>query len=232
MLNAELAPKFTGPHQITQLKGQKTVELKTDKAKKIVIIVDRLKPYHDPAQNVMPTEPEPEELTFSDAKQNRSKFGSKQRGGLGNNDFVFDDCSLLDDSTDGWEFNWRSTTMSPRTEIPSQRHRLRPKPPQHKQGQNGKPYHDPAQNVMPTEPEPEELTFSDAKQNRSKFGSKQRGGLGNNDFVFDDCSLLDDSTDGWEFNWRSTTMSPRTEIPSQRHRLRPKPPQHKQGQNG
>ena len=60
--NAKLAPKFTGPHRITHLKGQKTVEIKTDKGKKIVISVDRLKPYRDPAQNFRPTEPEPEEL--------------------------------------------------------------------------------------------------------------------------------------------------------------------------
>ena len=97
--NAKLAPKFTGPHRITHLKGQKTVEIKTDKGKKIVISVDRLKPYRDPAQNFMPAEPEPEELKLSNPKQNRSMnpatFGSKQRGGL-DNDFDFEDSTEQD----------------------------------------------------------------------------------------------------------------------------------------
>ena len=55
--NAKLAPKFTGQHRITHLKGLKTVEIKTDKGKKIVISVDRMKPYCDPTQSLMPTEP-------------------------------------------------------------------------------------------------------------------------------------------------------------------------------
>ncbi len=64
--NAKLAPKWTGPHRITHLKGEKTAELKTEKGKRTVVSVDRLKPYRDPSSNFMPAELEPEELKHTD----------------------------------------------------------------------------------------------------------------------------------------------------------------------
>ena len=43
--NAKLAPKFSGPHRITHLKGEKIVELKLKSGKRTIISVDQLKPY-------------------------------------------------------------------------------------------------------------------------------------------------------------------------------------------
>jgi transposase InsO family protein len=45
--NAKLAPKFTGPHRILELKGESNVVLKmAQSGRKVTVHVDRLKPYH------------------------------------------------------------------------------------------------------------------------------------------------------------------------------------------
>ena len=50
--NAKLAPKFTGPHRILELKGESNVVLKmAQSGRKVTVHVDRLKPYHAPSVN-------------------------------------------------------------------------------------------------------------------------------------------------------------------------------------
>jgi transposase InsO family protein len=49
--NAKLAPKFTGPHRILELKGECNVVLKmAQSGRKVTVHVDRIKPYHAPIQ--------------------------------------------------------------------------------------------------------------------------------------------------------------------------------------
>ena len=43
--NPKLSPKWSGPHEIVSLKGTHNVELLTDKKKKMIVNVDRIKPY-------------------------------------------------------------------------------------------------------------------------------------------------------------------------------------------
>ena len=43
--NTKLSPKWSGPHEIVALKGTHNVELFTDKKKKMIVNVDRIKPY-------------------------------------------------------------------------------------------------------------------------------------------------------------------------------------------
>ena len=43
--NAKLSPKWSGPHEIIALKGTHNVELLLDKKKKVIVNVDRIKPY-------------------------------------------------------------------------------------------------------------------------------------------------------------------------------------------
>ena len=44
--NAKITPKWTGPHQIEQLKGDWDVSLKLASGRKLTAHVNRLKPYH------------------------------------------------------------------------------------------------------------------------------------------------------------------------------------------
>ena len=43
--NTKLSPKWSGPHEIVALKGTHNVELLTDKKKKVIGNMDRIKPY-------------------------------------------------------------------------------------------------------------------------------------------------------------------------------------------
>ena len=54
--NAKLAPKFTGPHRILELKGDANVVLKLTSGRKVTVHVNRLKPYHVPNQETEPEE--------------------------------------------------------------------------------------------------------------------------------------------------------------------------------
>jgi hypothetical protein len=49
--NAKLAPKYTGPHRIVELKNTSNVVILTINNKKMLVHVDRLKPYHSPDDN-------------------------------------------------------------------------------------------------------------------------------------------------------------------------------------
>jgi hypothetical protein len=49
--NAKLAPKYTGPHRIVELKNNSNVVILTINNKKMLVHVDRLKPYHSPDDN-------------------------------------------------------------------------------------------------------------------------------------------------------------------------------------
>ena len=55
--NTKLSPKWSGPHEIISLKGTHNVELLMDKKKKVIVNVDRIKPYVT-AKPPMANEPE------------------------------------------------------------------------------------------------------------------------------------------------------------------------------
>ena len=65
--NTKLSPKWSGPHVILSLKGTHNVELLIQSKKKVIVNVDRIKPYQIPEVPTRPeTEPEsakPESLT-------------------------------------------------------------------------------------------------------------------------------------------------------------------------
>jgi hypothetical protein len=65
--NTKLSPKWSGPHVILSLKGTHNVELLIQSKKKVIVNVDRIKPYQIPEVLTRPeTEPEsakPESLT-------------------------------------------------------------------------------------------------------------------------------------------------------------------------
>jgi hypothetical protein len=57
--NVKLAPKWSGPHLIISLKGTHNVELLINEKKKVIVNVDRIKPYRipeDPAATFKPWE--------------------------------------------------------------------------------------------------------------------------------------------------------------------------------
>ena len=56
--NAKLSPKWSGPHEIISLKGTHNVELLMNKKKKVIVSVDRIKPYCLPTTMVLPDEEE------------------------------------------------------------------------------------------------------------------------------------------------------------------------------
>jgi hypothetical protein len=74
--NTKLAPKWSGPHRILRLKGETNVELHLRNGKKLVVHVNRLKPY------VVPKEENPE------SKQNES---NKKTSKIINQPSPFDD---------------------------------------------------------------------------------------------------------------------------------------------
>ena len=60
--NVKLAPKWSGPHLIISLKGTHNVELLINEKKKVIVNVDRIKPYRipeDPASTSQPWEKRP-----------------------------------------------------------------------------------------------------------------------------------------------------------------------------
>ena len=58
--NAKLAPKFTGPHRIIELKGESDVVIKMGTSgRKLTVHVNRLKPYHVPNLEEAPVTPPP-----------------------------------------------------------------------------------------------------------------------------------------------------------------------------
>ena len=70
--NTKLAPKYTGPHQIIQLKGDNDVELQMKNGKRLIVNASRVKPYTFPLPE--PAEPEAKPKTeFSRFKPKEKK---------------------------------------------------------------------------------------------------------------------------------------------------------------
>ena len=80
--NAKLAPKFSGPHTITHLKGEKTVELKLKSGRRTVVSVDQIKPYREKPPVFMPEEPNPEELNQKPLRNLPRHVGLNKGGGF------------------------------------------------------------------------------------------------------------------------------------------------------
>jgi hypothetical protein len=69
--NAKIAPKWTGPHRIEQLKGDCDVTLKLASGRKLTAHVNRLKPYHQRNEpEVIQDEPQVELEDCSDDETN------------------------------------------------------------------------------------------------------------------------------------------------------------------
>ena len=68
--NAKMAPKWTGPHRIEQLKGDCDVSLKLASGRKLTAHVDRLKPYHQKNEpEVIPDDQEAYTQDYTDDEE-------------------------------------------------------------------------------------------------------------------------------------------------------------------
>jgi hypothetical protein len=75
--NAKLAPKWSGPHLILSLKGTHSVELLINDKKKVIVNVDRIKPYRIPEASQQPEEESRIPATLRDAPTTYQFDGNK-----------------------------------------------------------------------------------------------------------------------------------------------------------